>query len=77
MRKKITIELRLSGKTVKRFELSALEYEVIRRCPPQEAIRCLMQKDAQLRADPALVLQVLQLITSGNFRTAALNDEDR
>ena len=72
MRKKITIELRLSGKTVKRFELSALEYDAIRRCPPQEAIRRLMQKDAHLRDDPALVLQVLQLITSGNFRAAEL-----
>jgi hypothetical protein len=71
----VVIELRLSGKMLARVELTPLEYEAIRLSPPGEAVSRLMKKDDRLRADPALILQVMQLITSGNFRVAELSEE--
>jgi hypothetical protein len=72
---RVTIELRLSGKLLARVELTPLEYEAIRLSPPSEAVSRLMKKDDRLRANPALILQVMQLITSGNFRVAKLSEE--
>lgn len=71
----LVIELRLSGKMLARVELTPLEYEAIRLSPPGEAVSRLMRKDAHLRANPALILQVMQLITSGNFRVAECREE--
>jgi len=73
---KVTIELRLSGKMLARVELTPLEYEAIRLSPPGEAMRRLMQKDAHLRANPALILQVMQLIASRRFQVAEIKDGD-
>jgi hypothetical protein len=72
---RVTIELRLSGKLLARVELTPLEYEAIRLSPPGEAVSRLMKKDDRLRANPALILQVMQLIASGNFRVAKLSEE--
>lgn len=71
----LVIELRLSGKMLARVELTPLEYEAIRLSPPGEAVSRLMRKDAHLRANQALILQVMQLITSGNFRVAECHEE--
>ena len=77
MSSKVTIELRLSGKMLARVELTPLEYEAIRLSPPSEALSRLMKKDDRLRANPALILQVMQLISSGNFRVAECCEEKR
>jgi hypothetical protein len=58
-----------------RVELTPLEYEAIRLSTPEEAISRLMRKDAHLRANPALILQVLQLVASGRFRVAELREK--
>lgn len=74
MSSKVTIELRLSGKLLARVGLTPLEYEAIRSSPPEEAIRRLILKNAHLRANPALVRQVLQLIGSGRLRAAEVKE---
>ena len=75
MNSKVIIEIRLSGKVLARVGLTPLEYEAIRLSPPEEAISRLMRKDEHLRANPALILQVLQLVASGRFQVAEVKDE--
>jgi len=67
----LSIQLSLMGQVLETIELSAAEYDVIRRLAPLEAVRRLIRKSPALRTDSRLSAMILKQIADGHFKVKA------